>query len=451
MLIGVSRLALVLSLVILISAQSIYVIARASGPPDGDDGGFTLKVGVAVTLCSLLIAFSLAELGIRVLLEFRGGPPLDYPDAVGGGLKEGGLLKANFKARLADGYGGSIDWVTNAQGFRNESEFSKGPPPGVLRILSLGDSFAAASRIDQHESYAYLMERWANRTIGKAEVMVAMTANPIVGLSYLQRFGIDFRPHVVILGLTIGNDLVQTLAGIDPRGTHDLDDETGFIVKRDAPADFVATLVSDKYVLPSRATSQSRLTWSYAFRFFRDRFRLIAHLDAISFAYFPDRPTAITASIPGFDARIFDPSHGLGLYLADPPPIVADAYRHLYRVLAAFDKFTRASGVKLVVILFPQRFEVQGPDWERTRWRYQLEESAFDLDLPGRTILGYCAKLAIICIDPSTAMRRLYEEGSGTLYLPLGDMHWNRKGHQALLESSKPILEKVLKSAAPSR
>lgn len=450
-LIGVSRLALVLAFVIAISAQSIYVIAGASGPTDGSDGTIALKAGLAVTLFSLLIAFSLAELGVRVLLEFRGDPPLDYPDAVGGGLKEGGLLKANFKARLADGYGGSIDWVTNAQGFRNETEFSRKPPPGVLRILSLGDSFAAASRIDQHESYAYLIERWANRTFGKTEVLVSMIANPVVGLSYLQRFGIEFRPHVVVLGLTIGNDLAETLAAIDPRGTHDLDDETGIIVKRDAPATLGATLGSDKYGLPDHAASKSRLTWSYAFRYMRDRLRIVALLEANSFAFFPDRPAAITASIPGFDARMFDPSHGLGFYLADPPPIVTDAYRRLYRVLAAFDKFTRANGVKLVVILFGQRFEVQGPDWKQTRWRYQLEDSAFDLELPGRTILGYCRKLAITCIDPSAAMRRLYEAGSGTLYLPMGDMHWNRKGHQALFEASKPILEKVLESAAPAR
>ena len=123
----------------------------------------------------------------------------------------------------------------------------------------------------------------------------------------------------------------------------------------------------------------------------------------------------------------------------------------LYRVLAAFDKFTRRNGMKFVVILFGQRFEVQGPDWEQTQWRYQLKDAAFDLNLPGRTILGYCAKLAITCIDPSAEMRRLYEEGSSTLYLPMGDMHWNRNGHQALFVSSKSILEKVLESAAPSR
>ena len=453
-LIGVSRLALVLTLVILISVQSIYVIARASSPTDGKDGadgGFTLKAGVAVTLFSLLIAFSLAELGLRVLLEFRGDPPLDYPDAVGGGLKEGGLLKANFKARLADGYGGSIDWVTNAQGFRNETEFSTEPPPGVLRILSLGDSFAAASRIDQHDSYAYLMEQWTNQNFGKTEVLVSMTLNPVVGLSYLQKFGIKFHPHVVVLGLTIGNDLTETLAAIDPRGTHDLDDETGIIVKRDAPATFGTTLGSDKYGLPDHAASKSRITWSYAFSYMRDRLRIAVLLEANSFAFFPDRPAAITASISGFDARMFDPSHGLGFYLADPPSIVMDAYQRLYRVLAAFDKFTRRNGMKFVVILFGQRFEVQGPDWEQTRWRYQLKDAAFDLEFPGRTILGYCRNLAITCIDPSAAMRRHYEEGSGTLYLPMGDMHWNRKGHQALFESSKPILEKVLESAAPSR
>ena len=46
---------------------------------------------------------------------------LDYGDTVGGGLKEGGLLKSDFNDYVVDSSGEKIKWVTNSAGFEGKT------------------------------------------------------------------------------------------------------------------------------------------------------------------------------------------------------------------------------------------------------------------------------------------------------------------------------------------
>ena len=93
---------------------------------------------------------------------------LDYGDTMRTeGLGQGGYLQENFTADVTDGLGGTVRWHNNASGFRNDQEFSQEPPPGVLRILSMGDSFAAGYRVGQDETFSFLREQWLNQKLGK--------------------------------------------------------------------------------------------------------------------------------------------------------------------------------------------------------------------------------------------------------------------------------------------
>ncbi len=69
---------------------------------------------------------------------------LDYGDAVrADGLGPGGLLKEGFEGRVTNGLGGTVLWRNNAEGFRRSEDTPETPAPGVVRVLSMGDSFTA--------------------------------------------------------------------------------------------------------------------------------------------------------------------------------------------------------------------------------------------------------------------------------------------------------------------
>ena len=128
---------------------------------------------------------------------------------------------------MTDGYGGKVRWTNNAAGFRSDREFTPEPRPGVLRILSLGDSFTAGYRVGQDETFSSLQEQWINRKYGQAEIMVAETSDPANALYYLDQFGLQLKPQIVLLGITLGNDISQTYQSLDPQGSYILTLEDG--------------------------------------------------------------------------------------------------------------------------------------------------------------------------------------------------------------------------------
>ena len=55
---------------------------------------------------------------------------------------------------------GNWKFVTNAQGFRDERDFSYAKPPGRLRVLTLGDSHTEGFEVRQTQTYSAVMERF---------------------------------------------------------------------------------------------------------------------------------------------------------------------------------------------------------------------------------------------------------------------------------------------------
>ena len=114
---------------------------------------------------------------------------------------------------------------------------------------------------------------------------------------------------------------------------------------------------------------------------------------------------------------------------------VESAFKIIRQVLLEYKQFLNQYNTQLVIVLFPQRFQVQPSDWELTVKEYRLNETCFDLDQPNNRIIRFCKKNNLECIDPTSNMRMLHEKTGVNYYLPLGDMHWNAQGHEALVES----------------
>lgn len=393
---------------------------------------------------SLLLGLGLAEIGLRVVESLPADEVADYDDTWReGGLGPGGYLKEGFTGRVRDGYGGTVRWVNNAAGFRRDEEVVRERQPGTLRILSLGDSFTAGYRVDQEETFSHLLEEHLEATgrWREVEVLISVVEEPPTGLHYLTTEGLRWRPDLVLLGITLGNDLAQTHATLDPRGELRLEDDRQPPAIRPNPDEDQAALVAElrAWTLPPHCFDPEAVTPPEPARSKpgskggpRLLQRLLGALESLGEG---EKPQAVTSLWGEYrQPRLFD-NNGLGMFLEPPPPRIESAYARLFSTLNAYGKVCAAHGIGFAVVLFPQRFQVQPRDWRATAKAYGLRPDCFDVMAPNKRLVAFCRRTGISCIDPTAAMRRRFLETGRSLYLPRGDMHWNARGHRALADA----------------
>ncbi len=102
---------------------------------------------------------------------------------------------------------------TNSHGMRDR-EHSIAKVPGTFRILILGDSFMEANQVRFEDSFASLLESELKRKLpGTIEVVNASVSGWGTDdeLTYLMRYGFQFQPDLVLLGMTLHNDIQDNL------------------------------------------------------------------------------------------------------------------------------------------------------------------------------------------------------------------------------------------------
>ena len=384
-----------------------------------------LKAAAAVFVSSAL-ALALAEGALRLRERLRahaakGG--LDYGDVVRtDALGPGGFLKEGFEGRVTDGLGGRVFWRNNAQGFRRADNTPETPAPGAVRVLSMGDSFTAGYRVDQEETFSRLLEKdLAAR--GPAEVLISEIEEPVTGLYWLDRSGVRFHPALVLLGVTLGNDIAQAGLALDPPGFYRIE-PPDFHIERVA-AELVHEKRDDIHVrFPEACLAGAPVKTPV-----RRRVRL---LDLV--LGMPTQPIGSSRG-PGPSRFLLDGVNGLGFCLVPPPPLIDVYFERLSRTLLGYRALAAARGFAFAVVLFPQRYAVQEEDWDATVAAYGLRRGCFDPGVPARRLSAFCARERITCFDPAAALAAARRRTGRSQYLPGGDMHWNADGHRAVFEA----------------
>ncbi len=134
--------------------------------------------------------------------------------------REGGHLLPNLNCLAkGDRHARPIRFITNSRGFRSQGEFDHTPPAGVFRILLLGDSYIDGMRTDQADTIGAVLARNLNTSdaaspTDRVEVMIAGHNNPVSARYYYQRHGWLYQPDLVIVGVTLGNDLTWNARGV---------------------------------------------------------------------------------------------------------------------------------------------------------------------------------------------------------------------------------------------
>jgi hypothetical protein len=395
--------------------------------------GREIRFILVAVILSLAMAVVLAEVCLGVKESYSRKSVLDYADTRRLQLSGwGGYLKENLNIFVTDGLGGQVRWTTNAQGFRSDGEFSRTPAPGVLRLLALGDSFNAGFRVGQNETLSHWREAWINRKYGRAEILVAETEQPSIALYYLDKFGLQLKPQIVLLGITLGNDIVEAYQGLDAHGRYILTTENGTVRIEENHKPMIGFEQFAAYKIPPEYLKSETPTE----KFIRRVRRWFTRRPLLRRFY--QKHEAITSWGDRDNLSLFDPNNGFGVFTDPLPPKIEEAYQRLFRTLEAFALICRQHHILFAVQIFPQRYQVQPEDWVRALEEYGLKASRFNLMGPNQKIAAFCREHGIICIDPTAAMAKWYSETKESLYLPRGDMHWNKAGHQAFFECSLP-------------
>jgi hypothetical protein len=386
-------------------------------------------------------------------------------------LGDAGFLAPFFRGYVTDEYGQPVEWLNNSSGFRSRRDFAPQPPPGTLRILALGDSILVGHRVGQDDTIGFRLEEWLReRRHRDAEVLIAAIEHPATGLYYLQSRGLRFAPHLVVLGISIGDDIAQVYFNLGAFGKYRLLGGTGdHVLELNPAADHDAQVTALRSLrLPAAclgprglsqagggtravaaslsnvgptnagdapgATHPTGAAGSSARTATSSPLHLLAGLRG----WLADRrlrhaPQAAISTWGAYvDPALFD-GNALGIYLKDPPAEIDEAFRRLAFVLRGFRRVCANHGIRLAVLILPQRTQVQPPDWQATVEAYGLRPGCFDPLTPNRKIVAICRRIGVTCLDPTPALADLYRASGDSLYMPLGDAHLTARGDGAVV------------------
>ena len=335
-----------------------------------DGGGFARRLRLLAVAC--LVSLLLAEVLVRALglapplgrqyRNFMADPDLPFrirPNSVERGLAPSKEFRFEYRH--------------NSQGLR-DVEHAAGKPPGVFRIVAVGDSFTYGVGAAFDETYLAVMERQLNARTGAHPRVETVRAGvpryyPETQRIWLERHGMAYQPDLVLVGF-LPNDVFDTLQGLDAIAV----DPSGYLKTREARA------------LPAW------ITWVFRF----------SHVGRLAVR------TALNLRHRGDAGPQWDE-----VYRSGGP--YEPAWLNVEGELGRMAALVRAAGAKLVVLHIPQL----GP-WDTTR------------AYPARRLAAWAeAQGDVGFIDALPALQAAAAQSPTPLYFPL-DGHCTSAGYRVI-------------------
>jgi hypothetical protein len=342
-----------------------------------------------------------------------------------------------------------IRWVTNSKGFRNTMEFEHEVPDNTFRILFMGDSYVDGFRTDQERTIGYglqghLASSVCKQGFGNYQVMLSGHNNPAAALYNYQEHGRKYDPRLVILGITIGNDITPRSYKKSLWPDRDPSADGGFkLVAGDRPAE--QSRWKDLYLPSDAYTPRAPLRDHLLDIEFKLRDELASEVPGLGHIVAP-----VIGRPPNerFHVRAGGNLTSLGLFYQPLLPEVEEWFRDFEEIILAMNAQVVSNGGKFLVVLFPTRAQVYTRDWSLLERFYSLDGKKFRLDYPGSRILQFCRTNEIDCLDLLPEFKAFVQREGAHLYMKRGDMHFNEAG-QAL--ASDVISDRICSSPDPMR
>jgi hypothetical protein len=339
----------------------------------------------AIVVVSVVVALGAVELGLRNFYPMPMG--VWHQDREGLALHWPGLVT------YLPQFGLTVSF--NSAGMR-DGEHAIEKAPGVFRILVLGDSFIEALQVPFEESFPSMLQReLADRGPARIEVVNASVSGWGTDdeLKYLTSYGRQFKPDLIIVAMTLYNDVSDNLR----ERFHTLRD--GALVER------VSTRAS---FLDYKVTQAKGLLASH--------FQIYQVLIRAKRA----RETRVEAQQLS--------THVSGLFSASNDARMTRGLDLTRLLLHRMQTLAAADGSRVALVLIP--LGVQLSDRQFTEYVAHRPAGAgpAQIDWPQQEMKALARRAGVEVIDLLPGFREWAASGGAPLYLTR-DGHWDRPGH----------------------
>jgi hypothetical protein len=346
----------------------------------------------ALAFASLTLALALVEFGLRLFDPQPTG--LSRQDRFGLALHAPGIT------RYLPQYGTTVTF--NSAGMRDR-EHPLEKPPGVFRVLLLGDSFMEALQVPFEKSFPSLLEQQLEHATGKrVEVVNAGVSGWGTDdeLRYLTSYGLAYRPDLVVVVMTLHNDISDNFR----EDWHTMQD--GILVDQPrAPMSYLRyQIVELKSFLASRL--QLYQLW-----------RRVRHGGEM-------RQTAQQLN-----------SHIVQLFRIPTPDRIDWGFQFTGLLLSRMQAELSASGGRVALVLLPLRVQISDSLFASFVRTAGVAPTEMSIGAPQRRMLSIAANLGIPAIDLLPSFRQWTADSAEPLYLEW-DGHWNEAGHRLAADAA---------------
>lgn len=292
---------------------------------------------------------------------------------------------------------------TNSAGMRDrEHGFDK--PLGVYRILVLGDSFMEANQVKLEDAFVSVLEKSLSNKTGRViEVVNASVSGWGTDdeLTYLMREGVKYRPDLVLVAMTLHNDVSDNLV----EEYHEFNN--GRIEQR--PVIMVPW---------SSHLSVSVKEWMASH----------SHLYQVILR-------GIRVNVVSKQGRSLQ-SHVAGLLRRVPESHIQVGWEMTRELLQKMRQTADTINARMVIMLLPlsvQVYEETLPDFLASN---SLKEVDIDLFKPQKVMQAIGVDIRVPIVDLHPVFHETKATCRCALFVP-NDGHWNKLGHQIAGEAAE--------------
>jgi len=334
---------------------------------------------------SLVAALTVTEGVVRVVAPQPTG--LSHQDRYGLAMHWPGIT------RYLPQYGHDVTF--NSVGMRDR-EHSVEKPAGVFRVLLLGDSFMEALQVPFDSSFPALLERGlAERTGKRVEVVSAGVSGWGTDdeLRYLTQYGLRYQPDLVLVAMTLHNDISDNLR----QEWHTL--RGGGLVEQ-----------------PVQPMSPLR------YKIVQFKALLATHFEL----YQLWRRVRHGTEIRQVGSQL--QSHVVQLFRDPTPPAITQGFALTGRLLAAIRDTTSRANARVAIVVLPIVYQLSDSMFSRFVQTAAVPVQDMQIGKPQQMTMRIADSLGMEAIDLLPAFRDWVADSTAPLYLTW-DGHWNDAGH----------------------
>lgn len=292
------------------------------------------------------------------------------------------------------------DIVTNSAGMRDR-EHTVQKKDGVFRILVLGDSFMEAYQVKFEDSFVSLIERQLQEKV-RHEVEVINGSVSGWGtddeLTYLMREGVKYKPDLVLVAMTIHNDVSDNLR----EEYHTFRD--GKLEQR----------------------PRSLVPWpSYAVVWLKVWLNGHSHLyhlvyQAAKTRWVSEQGRALNSQVGELLRKV-------------PSDRIQTGWNMTQRLFEKLVSTAQSVNAKVAVVILPLYVQVYTEELDKFLFQNGLRQEDIDIVNPQETMARFGQELKFPVIDLLPIFRSAKAQYACKLFV-WNDGHWNEKGHRIAAE-----------------